>query len=88
MIGEALLRRSNAPNGTFRFRVQRQTLLPRQEVDSPQSAVRNPYDPSRFVTAYEGAIILDGPNVYFSEIAPQEQRAGLREDATAGDGQP
>ena len=87
-IGGGLLRRAGAPDGTYSMRVERQTLLSREDVDSPQTALSKPYNPSRNETAYEGAIILDGPSVYFSEIAPESQRAGLREDAAAGDDQP
>jgi hypothetical protein len=87
-IGGALLKRVGAVDGTYQLRVERQTVLSREDVDSPQIAQSNPYDPSRFATAYEGAIILDGSSVYFSEIAPESQRAGLRDQAAAGDGRP
>jgi hypothetical protein len=90
-IGGALLKRANAPDGTYRFRVQRQMMLAREDVDSPQATMSDPYYTGRFATAYEGAIILSGPDVYFSEMAPEAQRAGLRDDGERGaedDGQP
>lgn len=90
-IGGAMLRHADAPDGTYRFRVQRQRVVAREDVNSPDASRSDPYDASRFATAYEGAIILDGSGVYFTEIAPEEQRAGLRmdgEDDAATGGQP
>jgi hypothetical protein len=87
-IGQGLLRRAVAPDGTYTLRVQRQTLVDRENIDSPERSLSDPYAPGRNSTAYEGAIILSGDEAYFSEIAPAQQRAGLREEGTANGDQP
>lgn len=77
-IAAALLRQTDAPDGTYRFRIRRQMLVAREQAQSSQRSFSDPYAETRYDTAYEGAVIVTGSQLDFLEIAPEGQRAGLR----------
>jgi hypothetical protein len=83
-VGVGLLRSDGAPPGTYRFRIQRQMPVFRENARSPQKSLSDPYADERYETAFEGAILLGDRQGEFLEIAPEQQRAGLREDEDPG----
>jgi hypothetical protein len=78
-IGGGLLRHAHAPEGTYRFRIRRQMLVAREDTDLTDPSRSGAYAEERMATAYEGAILFDDPQAEFIEIAPEQERAGLRE---------
>lgn len=83
-VAASILRSAGAPQGTYRFRIRRQMLVAREQAVSPDQSLSDPFAEERFETAFEGAVILGESEVDFLEIAPEEQRAGLRDEEQAG----
>jgi hypothetical protein len=86
-VAVGLLRSAAAPHGTYRLRIRRQMPVAREHAHSPQRSLSDPYADERFETAFEAAILWGESEVHLLEIAPEEQRAGLRDDENPGEGE-